>query len=126
MVKGAYYGLIHEDGDFVAIQDLPFDYCRSRFKNSHDVDIVEFNMAFFDTIRDEALRKEILETYPKVVQKGYYNYKHKGKDRWIFLPAEMGIYFCYFDERPFFLDLIPLLDDLDDYKDIDKNGIYKL
>lgn len=120
LVKGAYYGLIHEDGDFVAIQDLPFDYCRSRFKNSHDVDIVEFNMAFFDTIRDEALRKEILETYPKVVQKGYYNYKHKGKNRWIFLPAEMGIYFCYFDERPFFLDLIPLLDDLDDYKDIDK------
>lgn len=46
LVKGAYYGLIHEDGDFVAIQDLPFDYCRSRFKNSHDVDIVEFNMAF--------------------------------------------------------------------------------
>lgn len=32
----------------------------------------------------------------------------------------MGIYFSYFEERPFFLDLIPLLDDLDDYKDIDK------
>ena len=120
LVKGAYYGLIHEDGDFVAIQDLPFDYCRSRFKNSHDVDIVEFNMAFFDTIRDEALRKEILETYPKVVQKGYYNYKHKGKDRWIFLPAELGIYFCLFEESPFFLDLIPLIDDLEDYKEINK------
>jgi hypothetical protein len=32
----------------------------------------------------------------------------------------MGIYFCFFEERPFFLDLIPLLDDLDDYKAIDK------
>ena len=32
----------------------------------------------------------------------------------------MGIYFCYFEEKPFFLDLIPLLDDLEDYKEIDK------
>jgi hypothetical protein len=32
----------------------------------------------------------------------------------------MGIYFSYMEERPLFLDLIPLLDDLDEYKDIDK------
>lgn len=120
LVKGAYYGLIHDTGDYVAIQDLPFDYCRSRYKNQQDVDIVEFNMKFFDTIRDEELRKEILSTYPKVVQKGYYEYKHKKKNNWIFLPAEIGIYFCYFEEKPFFLDLLPLLDDLEDYKDIDK------
>lgn len=120
LVKGAYYGLIHDNGDTVVIQDLPFDYCRSRFKNSQDVDIVEFSMAFFDTIRDEELRKEILETYPKVVQKAYRKYKFHNGPKWIFLPAEIGIYFCYFEERPFFMDLIPLLDDLDDYKDIDK------
>lgn len=120
LVKGAYYGLIHDTGDYVAIQDLPFDYCRSRYKNQQDIDIVEFNMKFFDTIRDEELRKEILSTYPKVVQKGYYEYKHKKKNNWIFLPAEIGIYFCYFEEKPFFLDLLPLLDDLEDYKDIDK------
>lgn len=120
LVKGAYYGLIHDTGDYVAIQDLPFDYCRSRFKNQQDIDIVEFNMKFFDTIRDDDLRKEILNTYPKVVQKGYYEYKHKKKNNWIFLPAEMGIYFCYFEEKPFFLDLLPLLDDLEDYKEIDK------
>lgn len=120
LIKGAYYGLIHDEGDTVVIQDLPFDYCRSRFKNAHDVDIVEFNMAFFDTIRDEALRKEILDTYPKIIFKAYRKYKFHNGPKWIFLPAEMGIYFSYFEERPFFLDLIPLLDDLDDYKDIDK------
>lgn len=120
LVKGAYYGLIHDEEDTVVIQDLPFDYCRSRFKNAHDVDIVEFNMQFFDQIRDENLRKEILETYPKIVQKAYRKYKYHDGPRWIFLPAEMGIYFSYFEERPFFLDLIPLLDDLDDYKEIDK------
>jgi hypothetical protein len=120
LVKGAYYGLLHDNGNNIVIQDLPFDYCRSRFKNEQDIDIVEFNMAFFDTIRDEQLRKEILATYPKVVQKGYYKFKYHDGPKWLFLPAEMGIYFCYFDERPFFLDLLPLLDDLDDYKEIDK------
>ena len=120
LVRGAYYGLIHDEGNSVVIQDLPFDYCRSRFKNAQDVDIVEFNMKFFDQIRDEELRKQILETYPKFIQKAYRKYKFHNGPMWVFLPAEMGIFFCYFEERPFFLDLIPLLDDLDDYKDIDK------
>lgn len=119
-VKGAYYGLIIDEGDNVVVSDLPFEYCRSRFKNAKDVDIVEFNMKFFDTIKDEGIRKEILDTYPKIVQKGYNKYKYHDGPKWIFLPAEMGIYFCFFEERPFFLDLIPVLDDLDDYKDIDK------
>lgn len=120
LVKGAYYGLIHDNGEYIAIQDLPFEYCRSRFKNQQDIDIVEFSMKFFDTITDANLRKQILQTYPKIIQKSYYNYKHNNGDAWIFLPAEMGIYFSYFEEKPFFMDLIPLLDDLDDYKEIDK------
>lgn len=120
LVDGGYYGIIHDSGSDVAVQDLPFQYCRSRFKNHQDVDIVEFDMRFFDTIRDEELRKQILKTYPKCVQKGYRSYKN-GNDPWIFLPAELGIYFTLFDESPFFLDLIPLIDDLEDYKAIDKD-----
>lgn len=119
-VKGGYYGLIHDTGNKLVIQDLPFDYCRSRFKNAEDIDIVEFNVAFFDSIRDEKLKSQMLSTYPKVVQKAYRDYKYRNKDKWFFLPAEMGIYFNFFEERPFFLDLIPLLDELDDYKAIDK------
>ena len=121
LVKGAYYGLLQDDGENVVIRDLPFDYCRSRFKNSKDIDIIEFSMKFFDTeIVDEDLRREALKTYPKIIQKGYYSWKHKNGPEWIFLPAEMGIYFSYFEERPLFMDLIPLLDDLDDYKVLDK------
>lgn len=120
-VKGAYYGLIHDlGGNDVVIQDLPFEYCRSRFKNKDDVDIVEFDLSFFKTIRDDTLREEIVKTYPKIIQKAYKTYINGKGPRWVFLPAEMGIYFSYFEERPFFLDLIPLLDDLDDYKEIDK------
>lgn len=120
LVKGAYYGLLRDEGDKVVIQDLPFEYCRSRFKNSQDMDLVEFDLSFFKTIRDEQLREEILKTYPKFIAKSYKQYINGTGPKWVFLPVEMGIYFSYFEERPFFLDLIPLLDDLDDYKEIDK------
>ena len=120
LVNGAYYGLLNMTENKIVIQDLPFEYCRSRFKNKDDIDIVEFDMAFFKDIRDEQLREDILKTYPKFIQKAYKLYKANKGPRWIFLPADMGIYFSYFEERPFFLDLIPLLDDLDDYKEIDK------
>lgn len=120
LVKGGYYGIIHDSGTSVAIQDLPFEYCRSRFKNHQDVDIVEFDVRFFDQIREEALKQEILKTYPKIIQKGYQDYTKRDKDPWVFLPAELGIYFTLFEESPFFIDLIPLIDDLEDYKEIDK------
>ena len=120
LVKGGYYGLIYDKTDSVVIQDLPFDYCRSRFKNAQDVDIVEFDLSFFDNIRDDQLKSEILDSYPRYIKKAYLKYKHHNGERWFFLPPEAGIYFCYFEERPFFMDLIPLLDDLDDYKEIDK------
>lgn len=120
LVNGGYYGIIHDNGSSVAIQDLPFEFCRSRFKNHQDVDIIEFDVRFFEKIREERLRKEIIQTYPKVVQKGWRDYRNKGEDPWIFLPPELGIYFTLFEETPFFLDLIPLIDDLEDYKQIDK------
>ncbi len=120
LVKGAYYGLIIDNGDDVVIQDLPFDYCRSRFKNQQDIDIVEFNLEFFKKIRDDNTRKAILDTYPKIIQKAYRKYALHNGPKWIMIPAELGIYFNFFEERPFFLDLIPLLDSLDDYKEIDR------
>lgn len=120
LIDGAYYGLLNTEGGKPVLQDLPFDYCRSRFKDANEVDIVEFNLKFFDTIRDESLRTEILKTYPKIVRRGYNSFHYSDGPQWIFLPAEMGIYFCYSEERPFFLDIIPLVDDLGDYKELDK------
>lgn len=120
LVDGGYYGLIHDNGTNIVIQNLPFEFCRSRYKNSQDIDIVEFDVRFFDTIRDESLKKQVLKTYPRIIQKGYWDYNKSKKDPWIFLPAKLGIYFCFFEERPFFLDLIPLIDDLEDYRELGK------
>lgn len=120
LVKGAYYGLVIDEGNNLVVSDLPFDYCRSRFKNLQDIDIIEFNLDFFKKIRDDKLRKDILETYPRDIQKAYRRYVNDKGDKWYMIPADMGIYFNFFEERPFFLDLIPLLDALDDYKEIDR------
>lgn len=124
-VDGAYYGLIIDKENKIVIQDLPFEYCRTRFKNSEDIQIIEFNLDFFKKIRDEKVRKDILSTYPKIVQKAYYKYANNKGPKWFFIPAELGLYFCFFEERPFFLDLIPLLDSLDDYKELDKERTIK-
>lgn len=123
LVDGGYYGIIHDNAEGIAIQTLPFAYCRSRFKNRQDVDVIEFDLRFFDKeISDDKLRREILKAYPSEIQKGYKKYKREGQgaDPWMFISEKIGIYFCYIKETPFFLDLIPLIDDLEDYKDINK------
>ena len=122
LIDGAYYGLIHDNPEGIAIQTLPFAYCRSRFKNRQDIDVIEFDLRFFDTeIQDDALRQQILKAYPLEIQKAYKKYKRsQNADPWMFISEKIGIYFCFHEETPFFLDLIPLIDDLEDYKEIDK------
>ena len=45
--NGAYYGYIVHSPKGVVIQELPINYCRSRF-NQGNLPVVEFNMKFFD------------------------------------------------------------------------------
>lgn len=121
LVDGAYYGIIKDFGDSIVIHDLPFEYCRSRFKNAQNVDIIEMDMKYFDQIRDEGLRKASLKSFPKEIQKGYQMYQANSQLRWVFVPDEMGIYFKIFEEKPFFLNTIPAILEFKDYKEIEKN-----
>ena len=121
MVEGGYYGLIKEVSKRPVLMDLPFEYCRCRFKNDQDIDMVEFDLSFFDTIKDKNLKKQVLATYPKYIQKEYRRYlKDKQKNRWIFLEPADGVHFSLFEEYPFFLDLIPLLKGYDELSDVNK------
>jgi hypothetical protein len=45
--NGAYYGYIVDSPKGIIIQELPINYCRSRF-NQGNLPVVEFNMKFFD------------------------------------------------------------------------------
>lgn len=110
LIDGAYYGIIKtvNKDDFVLF-DLPSAYCRSRFKDFHGNDIVEFNVSYFNTIFDEDLRAAAISIYPDIVQKHYRRYiKNKEISSWVRLPAEIGICFSFFEDgMPLFLDVIP-------------------
>ena len=45
--NGVYYGYLMDNQDRVIIQELPVNYCRSRFFKE-GIPTVEFNMRFFD------------------------------------------------------------------------------
>lgn len=116
LIDGSYYGVIQEqDKNVFSVLELPSSYCCSRFKDSHGNDLIEFNVAYFNTIFDEATRKEALKAYPKVVSTHYKKWK-KGelKDSWVFIPSDIGICFPMFDGRPLFLNVIPATIDYDE------------
>lgn len=124
LIDGWYYGVIKTltKEEFVMF-DLPTKYCRSRFKDFHGNDIVEFNVTYFDSITDLELRKIALASYPKIVRKYYYAYRDSGSTTspWVKLPAEIGICFSFFEiGGPLFLDVIPATIQYEDAVDTER------
>ena len=76
VVEGCYYGYIIHNATGPTIQELPSEYCRSRYKknNRH---VIEFNMKYFDDLyKDPEYRKRILKLFPDDFRKGYNLYKN--------------------------------------------------
>lgn len=75
---GCFYGFLQTTEKRAYIQELPVNYCRSRFF-ANGRPVVEFNMRYFDlNFKDIAQRMKILDIFPKEFKKGYVAYK-KGK-----------------------------------------------
>ena len=127
---GAYYGyIIEKDRAHSMIQELPANYCRSRFEvDGHPV--VEFNMKYFDeTFRDIQYRMRVIKAFPKDFQHGYILFK-EGKlpadfmgdtAGWYPLNPEYSVMFTNSGEQiPLFISTIPYLIDLDMAQDMDR------
>lgn len=127
---GAYYGYkIKTDKHKVAIQELPPNYCRSRFE-VNGKPAIEFNMRYFDeTFKDTAQRIKIVKMFPLEFQKGYILYKEGklpaeymgDKSGWYLLDINSAFVFnnCG-EEVPLFISVIPYLIDLDQAQDLDR------
>ena len=126
---GCYYGYKVETKDKIYIQELPPNYCRSRF-SINDKHVVEFNMRFFDEhFRDTANRMRVLNLFPKEFKKGYILYK-EGKlppdfagdaSGWYVLDLDCAFKFNLNDEDyPPFISVIPAIIDLDEAQDLDR------
>lgn len=130
VIKGAYYGYLIDNPDCCVMQQLPINYCRSRYYvNGRPA--VEFDMRFFDDVfTDTAYRLKVLELFPKEFKTGYMLYK-KGKippdnpfDRcgsWYLLqPGRAWKFSMDNGDIPMFISAIPNIIDLDEAQDLDR------
>lgn len=132
--SGIYYGVLQEHGNKVVIQDLPIEYCRTRFKDFNNLSILEFNVTYFLTkYEDDRTRDAALLNYPAAIQQWWKNWiKDKTKDPWVMVPASAGgIVFCFAEDcTPLLIAAIPELAKLKDSvgreEKRDENELYKL
>ena len=132
LTYGAYYGYkvpINNNDTSTVLQELPVNYCRTRFFKGKKP-AVEFNMKYFDEqFRDTIQRMRVLKLFPDEFRKGYALYK-QGKlppeysgdtGGWYLLDPEMTVRFtANGKEYPAFISIIPLLIDLDEARELDK------
>ena len=135
--NGAYYGYVVDSPKGVIIQELPINYCRSRF-NVGNLPAVEFNMKFFDqAFPDTTYRMQVLNMFPDEFKKGYVAYK-SGKltanqksifdtdSGWWMLEPQKTVKFSFSNggngaaDIPLFINAIPAILDLDAAQDLDR------
>lgn len=126
--NGSYYGYVVNNDVRPVIQELPVEYCRSRyFVNGKP--LVEFNLKFFDdNFRDVTQKMNVIKSFPKEFAKGYVAYKN-GTLRtdpgdnlpWLVLDTDYSCKFCLNNsEMPMLAAVIPAIIDLDEAQELDK------
>ena len=127
IVNGCYYGYIIDTSRGFTFQELPINYCRSRFKVGN-TPAVEFNPKFFDdAFPDIEMRMRVLKMYPEEFAKAYLAYK-KGRlntnlsdGTWWILDPD-----CAFKvnlngrDYPLLVNITPKILDLDEAQDLDQ------
>ena len=127
--EGAYYGYIVPSPKGLVLQQLPIDFCRSRYSVG-GFPTVEFNMSYFDTFTDPGYRMRVLKMFPPEFTKGYMLYnKNKllpdtlddERSGWYLLDINSTVKFNFYQsDLPLFVNAIPLLLDLDAAQDLDR------
>ena len=129
LLHGCYYGYKVTQNNSVVLQELPSDYCRSRF-NYGNKPAVEFNLKFFDdSFRDAGQRQRVLKMFPPEFSKAYQMYK-TGKlpaeyigdtSGWYLLDPKQTVKFtANGEDYPAFISVIPLILDLDEAQALDR------
>ena len=73
--SGCYYGYALKQKNSMHIQELPIEYCRSRYC-VNGKPVVEFNVKFFDDkFKDIKYREKVLKLFPPEFRKAYLAFK---------------------------------------------------
>lgn len=127
--NGCYYGYMIPKEDKMLIQELPANYCRSRYM-VNGKPAVEFNMKYFDEkFKSPMQRLKILNLFPRDFKKGYALYK-EGKlvadfpgdtSGWYLLDPEFTVKFnINGEDTPMFMSIIPAIIDLANAQELNK------
>ena len=129
IVEGAYYGYCLPNDTKIIIQDLPIEYCRSRYFVGNKP-AVEFNLKFFDEkFSDIGQRMKVIKMFPKDIQIGYVLFKQnkltdesgRNSNGWYLLDPENTIKFNFNNgDVPLFVNAIPAILDLDAAQELDR------
>ena len=126
--NGCYYGYIVDTKHGLTLQQLPVQYCRSRYMVG-DAPAVEFNMKFFDEkFQTIEQRLKILEMFPPEFAKGYVMYKKSRlKDEagnttgWYLLDPGCAVKLnLNGSDYPILANAMPAILDLDAAQDLDR------
>ena len=132
--NGAYYGYIVDSPNGLVLQQLPADYCRSRYQIGNRP-VVEFNMAFFDEkFPNTEYRMKVLKMFPAEFAKGYMLYRQnklRNEDEgsfgffrsqgWYMLDPNSVIKFNFNNsDIPLFVNVCPDILDLDAAQALDR------
>jgi len=72
---GVYYGYLVDGANGAYVQELPLEFCRSKYKIAGRP-AIEFDMRFFDSkFPDVHYRLKVLDLFPPEFKKGYMLYK---------------------------------------------------
>lgn len=141
LIDGVYYGFFKECNDGrIIFQDLDPNYCRTRYKSSHNLPVLEFDLTYFLKLDGLKATTNIdeLKLYPDFVVKAYTKYFKSvtkvgkdGKDyindrkeleqgKWLIVPDSLGVVFYYKETKPYFATVISSIEDINEYKGIEK------
>lgn len=134
---GCYYGYLVDTPNSIQVQELPPEYCRTRFSVA-GVPAVEFNMAFFDEkFTNVTYRMQVLKLFPEEFAKGYALYK-QGKlgpdEEYVNLEPEFRRSYGWYlldpactikfningSDMPIFINALPAILDLDAAQELDR------
>ena len=133
---GCYYGYLVDSVNGIQLQELPFEYCRTRY-SVNGIPAIEFNMAFFDDkFSDVGYRMRVIKMFPDEFAKGYALYKQgklvddentvwsntlKLSSGWYLLDPNSTIKFNINNsDIPIFINALPAIIDLDAAQELDR------
>jgi hypothetical protein len=121
LLDGIYFGYERNQNDKVVLQQLPYEYCRSKFKINEN-HAVEFNLKFFDQYKDTEQKIEIFSAFPEEFFEEYLKYKKGDTNEWMLLNPNFARCHKLSDNHvPLFSTVFPELIDLAEYKEMDKS-----